>query len=284
MRFSPNGQWLVLASGGQLTIIDTGGNVVVALGSGRDPIWSPLGKELLYATMTGGTPSVVVWDSDTGQTIPITSTAGGAGPAADAPVGWIERSLYYLRGFPNQPGRIELHRADWNGQNDQVAWSAKGVAPVGERPVVTKVGILIATDAKWLLIGADGSLSDAGANPYGAVGEPVASPGGSPIAYAAGDQVIVARADAPGVPIGQPIPYPGGAAAGFAWAPSGEQLVVTDGASLHVYNNDGTPVGTASRASGAPIAAPGWTEEGILFVDLAGKPTLKRIAPAAFSA
>src|SRR5262249_13759751 len=155
----------------------------------------------------------------------------------DTPAGWTQDGqLLYLRTFPDDPGHAELHGCAWDGSDDQVLWDGD-LGPLLARPVATADGVWVVTGDGWVLLGLDGSVTDPQPNPWGAIGDPVASPFGSVIAFEAGGQIVVASADNPWLALGAPIPDGGGG--GFAFAPNGEHLVVADGAGLAIYDLDG---------------------------------------------
>jgi hypothetical protein len=145
--------------------------------------------------------------------------------------------------------------------------------------VVTGAGITIATSAGWLIVGPDGSVSDVGGAAFGSVGAPIVSPGGSLIAYSADGAVFVAPIESPGAPLGSGIPYAGGAGAGYAFATSGEELVVSSQGGLALYTIYGEPL--ASVDSSVPIAAPYWIEDRIYFLEVGDTTTLRVISASA---
>jgi hypothetical protein len=141
------------------------------------------------------------------------------------------------------------------------------------------MGITIATSSGWLIVGFDGSTFDAGGAAFGSVGAPIVSPGGSLIAYNADGAVYVALIENPGVPLGAGIPYSGGFGAGFAFATSGEELVVSNGGGLALYTIYGEPL--ASVDSSVPIAAPYWVQDTIYFLEVGETTTLRTISASA---
>jgi hypothetical protein len=271
---------VVAAADGTLAVAGTDGTTVASLGPAADPLWSPLGRVLLFADLASGSARVAVWDRDTGAVTPVGAPSDAA--VVDLPAGWIDAALYYLRTFPDRPGELELHRADYDGANDAVVWRGSGLTLASARPAAGPAGILLPTTDAFLLIGPDGTEGNAGPNPYGALGEPLLSPYGSLVAFPTADgQLVVAATAAPGEPI-VALPFTGAPGAGFAWAPSGERFAVLDGGTLAVYASDtGALLGSASAAG--PVAGPGWAEDGIRY--LAGDPpALHALDPAALPA
>jgi type VI secretion system secreted protein VgrG len=274
LEFNPAITWYtVTLADGSLGIADTSGTIVASLGAGVTPVWSPQGLVLLFGTGS----AVATWDADSGQIF-----FGGAPSdraTADVPAGWLGDRYYYQRTFPDSPGEIEIHSAAWDGSDDQLVWSGTEVYPVNARPVATAAGITIATSAGWLIVGPDGSVSDVGGAAFGSVGAPIISPGGSLIAYSADGAVFVAPIESPGSPLGSGIPYAGGAGAGYAFATSGEELVVSSQGGLALYTIYGEPL--ASVDSSVPIAAPYWIEDRIYFLEVGDTTTLRVISASA---
>ena len=92
----------------------------------------------------------------------------------------------------------------------------------------------LATNRRWARI------------PTASIGAPVLSPGGGLMAYSAGDQVIVAWTTEPGAAVAT---APFARRGGYAFATSGEEIVISDGSSLHVISYDGDGSGHARRNS-----------------------------------
>ncbi len=183
--------------------------------------------------------------------------------------------MLYLRTFPDQLGLVELHGSAWDGSDDYVIWDGE-LDSVLARPVATDAGVWVLTGSGWVLIRVDGSAAGPIENPWGEIVQPIASPGGTLIAFETGGQIVVTADENPALPIGTPIPYSGG---GFAFAPNGEALVVADGDGLVIYDMFGNFVG---RADGATVSAPGWSDAGIYFVEQAEPTLLRRISPGVF--
>ncbi len=118
--------------------------------------------------------------------------------------------------------------------------------------------------------------SSLGENPYGFVGAPVLSPGGGLMAYSAGDQVIVAWTIRPGNAVATaPFSAPGG----YAFATSGEQIVISDGSSLHVISYEGDDLGTLS--GNQPIGGVYWISDTIYYLQIGQDAALKSTSQAA---
>ena len=154
--------------------------------------------------------------------------------------------------------------------------------PVTARPVATGAGITIATSSGWMIIGPDGSAAHVGGAAFGSVGAPIVSIGGSLIAYSADGVVYVAGINDPGSPLGPGILYSGGFGAGYAFATSGEQLVVSSAGGLALYTIFGEPLGSVD--SGVSIAAPYWIEDRIYFLAVGDATTLRVISASAIFA
>ncbi len=269
--------YTVTLSEGSLAVADTSGSILMNLGPAGYPIWSPQGLVLLYANYAGAYPEVRTWDSETGSVYQVTPPNGVA--VSDIPGGWFGGRFYYQRTFPDSPGLIEIRSASWDGSDDQLVWSGSEVYPVSARPLSITTGLLIATSSNWLLITPDGSSIDMGGNPFGSIGAPILSPGGSLIAYNAGGQVYVALTDNPGVPINGGFPYDGGFGAGFAFATTGEEVVVSGSNGLTLYSIYGSTLGSAP--ANVPVAAPYWIEDRIYFLEIGATTTLRVVSASA---
>ncbi len=269
--------YTVTLSEGSLAVADTSGSILMNLGPAGYPVWSPQGLVLLYASYGGAYPEVRSWDSETGSVYQVTPPDGVA--VSDIPGGWFGSRFYYQRTFPDSPGLIEIRSASWDGSDDQLVWTGNEVYPVSARPLATATGLLIATSSNWLLVTPDGSSIDMGGNPYGSIGVPILSPGGSLIAYNAGGQVYVAWTDDPGVPINGGFPYDGGFGAGFAFATTGEEVVVSGSNRLTLYSIFGETLGSASAT--VPVAAPYWIEDRIYFLEIGSTTSLRVISASA---
>jgi hypothetical protein len=274
-RLNPKGGLFAIDLGGQITVVDEGGNIVASF-AGSSPVWSPKGSVLLYQ----GGGEVMTWDTDNSETTSITERTRDDRNVVDYAAGWFvdendNSILLYLRTYPDNPGGAELHGSAYDGSDDHLIGSGP-LEPIVGGPVATTAGVWVLVGRGWVLIDMGGNAQGPFTNPYSGVAEPAASPGRSLVAYAAGDHLIVASADSPWKPLGEPIPYGGG---GFAFRPDGEQVVIADGAGLAIYAIDGTPIG---RLDGTAAHAPGWSDAGIYFV--AGDPaTLYRASPEQFA-
>jgi hypothetical protein len=97
--------------------------------------------------------------------------------------------------------------------------------------------------------------------------------------YSAGDQVIVAWTQAPGIAIATaPFSAPGG----YAFATSGEEIVVSNGSSLHVISFDGTDLGTLGGTQ--PIGAVYWISDTIYYLQIGEDAALKSTSLTAIQA
>jgi hypothetical protein len=142
--------------------------------------------------------------------------------------------------------------------------------------VAGAAGVLLATSAEWLLITAGGEAVSLGANPIGPVGAPILSPGEGLIAYSAGNTVYVAWSDNPGAPINGGVAFDGGIGAGFAFATSGEEVVVSGSGGLSLYTIYGEPLGQASGS--LPVGSSFWIGDTIYFLALGQTTTLAQIS------
>ncbi|MGI8476315.1 MAG: hypothetical protein ACR2OO_08110 [Thermomicrobiales bacterium] len=266
-------QRFVVDSGGGLAVYDLSSGQLSPLGSGSDPVWSPGRSALLFALG----PRVAVWTPAGG----VATIAGDS--AVDAPAGWIGDSLYFVRTFPDRPGAVEVHQADANGQNDRVFWSDKESAvTLTGRAYAANAGIRLPTADDVILIDRDGKRSDAGANPWGPVADPLVNSGGDGVAVPTGSGLFASDAATPGNT--DLLSLPGGPTAGFAWSPDGKQLVVSDGSALFIFGNGGTPQGQLPAPAGGSVAVAGWSGDGVVFVlfGVDPVPTLRLVDPAAF--
>ena len=259
--------FVITSPDGSLAVADTSGNLIHSLGAAAFPVWSPKGLVLAYEDLSGELPAVMSWDREDGGVYAI--GAESEIPVADVPAGWVGSQIYYLRSFPDSPGTVELRRADWDGGNDEIVWTAEGIDLSGERPVATLDGVLIPTSNSWMFVNVAGGVSELTAS-SGFVGEPLLSPFGSLVAYPVGDQLIVAPTADPGSPQ-VVIPYPDGYS-GFDFSPDGSQMVVSDGTTLLIYTtDDGSLISQSS--DGSAVAFPHWSDDGIRYLAL-GNPTL----------
>jgi hypothetical protein len=136
--------------------------------------------------------------------------------------------------------------------------------------------VYLPTDSEWLFIDWAGGENSLGENPYGYVGAPVLSPGGGLMAYSAGDQVIVAWTETPGSAVST-APFSG--QGGYAFATSGEEIVVSDGSGLHVITYDGQDLGTLS--GNQPIGGVYWISDTIYYLQIGEDAALKSSSLAA---
>lgn len=266
---------------GGLAVVDSDGNLLQGLGSAVTPMWSPMGMVLLYGDLNGGSQSVATWDRTDGAIYSIGADPGDGGPVADIAIGWIGSRLYYLRSFLDSAGNVELHSADYDGGNDQLVWIGEGVQLAAERPETTSAGVLLPTLDQWLLIDEAGNFTGVGVT-GGSIGEPILSPDESLLAYSTGGQIAIASPSDPGNPW-VTIDYPDGVS-GFAFSPSGAEIVVSDGATLRIYStSDGSPIGEAASLQGATATHPYWGADGIRYLHIDDTTTLNLIDPAEFA-
>ena len=225
LEFSPGmNLYVVIAPDGQLAVADLEGELVVTIEGADLPVWS--GSGLMFSTPGESGARVSIWNSDTGDLASIPPSENEA--SDDVPIGGDGSAFYYLRIYPDS-GIVELRSASIDGSDNGVLWTSDAVTLGAARPLYSDSGVFLPTDSEWLFIDWDGNESSLGENPYGYVGAPVLSPGGGLMAYSAGDEVIVAWTDAPGVAISS---APFGGQGGYAFATSGEEIVVSDGSSL----------------------------------------------------
>lgn len=250
--------YVVLAPDGQLAVANLEGELVVTLGMGELPVWS--GTALMFSTPGERGSIIGIWNSETGHLSYVPASDEDA--SNDVPIGGGGSSLYFLRTFPNRPGAMEIRSATVDGSDEGVLWSSDAFGFSGARPVWSSSGILLPTDSAWLLIDFDGNETELGENPYGAIGPPVLSPGEGLVAYSAGDQVIVAWTDDPGVAVAT-APF-AGAPGGYAFATTGEEIVVSDGTALHVISYQGDDLGTL--AGSQPIGGVYWLSGTIYYL------------------
>lgn len=261
LAFSPGmSLYVVTAPDGQLAVADLEGEIVITLGAGALPVWS--GPGLMFAAPSDNGTRVGIWNSDTGDLAYIPASEDEA--TSDLPIGGGGQAFYFLRTFPDRPGAMEIHNATIDGSDEDVIWSADAVELGGARPVWSSDGILLPAVSEWLRIGFDGSETELGENPYGAIGAPILSPGQGLMAYSAGDQVIVAWTETPGEAVAT-APF-GGSTGGYAFSTSGEQIVVSDGSALHVVSYQGDDLGTLS--GNQPLGGVYWVEGAIYYLQI----------------
>ena len=203
---------------------------------------------------------VGIWNSDSGELSYIPASESEA--SDDVPIGGDGTAFYYLRIYPGS-GIVELRSATIAGSDNGVIWTSDSVTLGGALPLYSDSGVYLPTDSEWLFIDWAGNESSLGANPYGYVGAPILSPGGSLMAYSAGNEVIVAWTDSPGSAVST-APYSG--PGGYAFATSGEEIVVSDGSSLHVITYDGQDLGTLSGSQ--PIGGVYWISDTIYYLQI----------------
>jgi hypothetical protein len=260
LEFSPGmNLYVVTAPDGQLAVANLDGELVVTLGGGNLPVWA--GGDLMFSSPSDSGSVVGIWDSDSGDLSYVPASEDEA--SSDVPIGGDGTTFYFLRTFPGRPG-MEVHSATSDGSDGGAIWTSDSAALGGDRPVWSSNGILIPTDSSWLLVGTDGSESDLGANSAGYVGAPIVSPGEGLMAYSAGDQVIIAWTEDPGVAVATaPL---SGSNGSYAFSTSGEQVVVSDGASLHVVSYEGEDLGTLS--GNQPIGGVYWISDTIYYLQI----------------
>ena len=268
------------AGGMDLQVVTTAdGHVLTDLGAAAYPLWSPQGIVLLYQDLNGAKPQAALYESDNGQAGPI-SVENDDDYVEEVPAGWNGTTAYYLRVLGDSDSTVVLYGYDVNSGDTYELWRATGINLSDTRPISTNDGFLIATTDQWLFIGMDGSQSELGANSLGVSGPAVLSPFGTLIAYSTGSQIVIAPVDSPGSPQGAPIPYAPGPGAGFSWEPGGNDLVVSDGASLTIYDNKGNVLGVVGSTTGVSLAGPQWLPEGIYYVETSPNPSYRLLITA----
>ncbi len=169
--------------------------------------------------------------------------------------------------------------SDWNGENAFLLWASEGVSLAAQAPAVVPGGFLLPTTSGWIRLDLDGTVTDLGAGvlPESTV---VTSPGGTLISFVANNQLVVADVTAPGTPL-MTLNLATGPAAGWAFAPSGEELVVTDGQRLAIVSIDGTIRAEGSLPEGWRVAGPLWTADGLYLAvdDGSGQPSIRLLTP-----
>lgn len=266
LAFSPGmNLYVVVAPDGQLAVADLNGELVVMLGASSLPVWS--GSGLMFSTQGASGSEVGIWNSETGELSYIPPSANEA--SDDLPIGGNGSSFYYLRTYPDS-GIVELRSATIDGADNGVIWTDDDVTLAAPRPLYSESGVYLPTDSEWLYIDWSGAQSSLGPNPYGFIGTPVLSPGGGLMAYAAGDQVIVAWTTQPGEPAATaPFTPPGS----YAFSTSGEEIVISDGSSLYVISYEGVDLG---RLEGnQPIGGVYWIEDDIYYLQIGEDAALK---------
>jgi hypothetical protein len=266
LEFSPGmNLYTVIAPDGQLAVADLDGELVVTLGNGQLPVWS--GSGLMFSTPGEAGSEIGIWNSDSGELSYIPPSSDEA--SNDVPIGGDGSSFYFLRMYPDS-GIVEIRSASIDGSDNGVLWTSDSVSLGGERPLYSDAGVYLPTESEWLFIDWSGGESSLGENPYGYVGAPVLSPGGGLMAYSVGDQVVVAWTDEPGVAAATaPFSAPGG----YAFATSGEEIVVSDGSSLQVISYEGEDFG--SLGGNQPIGGVYWVSDTIYYLQIGEDAALK---------
>ena len=272
LEFSPGmNLYVVIAPDGQLAVADLSGELVVTFGSGDLPVWS--GGGLMFRTQGEAGAEVGIWNSDTGDVSYVPPSENEA--SDDVPIGGNGSAFYFLRTYPGS-GIVELRSATIDGSDNGVLWTSDEVTLGGARPVYSEIGIYLPTDSAWLLIDSSGNESLLGENPYGSIGAPVLSPGGGLMAYSVGDEVIVAWSTDPGTAVAT---APFSAAGGYAFATSGEEIVISDGSSLHVISYLGEDLGTLG--GNQPIGTVYWISDTIYYLQIGEDAALMSTTQAA---
>lgn len=268
LEFSPGmNLYAVTAPDGQLAVANLDGELVITLGPGNLPVWA--GSAMMFSAPGDSGTVVGIWNSESGELSYVPASEDEA--SSDVPIGGNGSSFYFLRTFPDRPGAMEIHSASIDGSDNGAIWTSDSANLSGDRPVWSSNGMLVPTDSSWLLIGADGSEADLGANNYGYVGAPVLSPGEGLMAYSAGDQVIIAWTDSPGAAVAT-APFDG-TNGGYAFSTSGEEVVVSTGTALHVVSYQGDDLGTLDGTQ--PIGGVYWISGTIYYLQIGDDAALK---------
>lgn len=263
----------VYAPDGQLAVSNLDGELVVTLGASVLPVWS--GNDLLFVAPGDTGTRLGIWSAATGTISYVPQS--DEGPSSDVPVGGDGGTHYFLRTYADRPGVMELRTTTADGSDGGVLWSTDDATLAAPRPAWGPTGILLPTESGWLRISPGGDAVSLGPNPFGYIGIPVVSPGGGLVAYSAGGEVIVAWTDAPGTPAATaPFPTQSG---GYAFATSGEEVVVCDGSELHVVSYDGSDLGTL--AGSQPVGSCAWTGDTIYFLHVGDDAALRSTTLAA---
>jgi hypothetical protein len=260
--------------GGSLQVVrKDDGAVLAELGASANPIWSPMGMMLLYQEFNDGPPTAMLYDSQSGETLPI-SLVTDEGYQEDIPAGWLGTSAYYLRVVGDELNTVILYGYDVNSGETFEAWRSENVFLAGGRPIPTGDGFLVGTSVSWLLVGPGGLDEYLGPADYPLAGEAFLSPGASLIAYPIGGQLMIAQTNSPNDVMGS-VPYGGGPGAGFTWSPGGDYVAVSDGYSLSIYDTSGNLISVVTSDLGVTIAAPQWLADGIYYVETSPTPSLR---------
>ncbi len=266
LEFSPGmNLYVVTAPDGQLAVANLDGELVVTFGNGDLPVWS--GAGLMFSSPGSTGARVGIWNSDGGEVNYVEPSSDGA--SDDVPIGGDGTTFYFLRIYPGS-GIMELRSAAIDGTDNGVLWTSSDYTLGGARPLYSESGIYLPTSSEWIFVDWSGAESPLGDNPYGFVGPPVLSPGGGLMAYSAGDRVVVAWTDAPGVAIAN-APFDG--TGGYAFATSGEEIVVTGGSSLHVISYEGDELGTLEGTQ--PVGSCYWIGDTIYYLQIGEDAALK---------
>ncbi|TXG86515.1 MAG: hypothetical protein E6R14_02890 [Thermomicrobiales bacterium] len=266
LEFSPGmNLYAVTAPDGALAVADLEGDLVVTFAGGDLPVWS--GAGLMFSSPGNSGSRVGLWNSEDGTVSYIEQSSDSA--SDDVPIGGDGTAFYFLRIYPGN-GIMELRSATIDGSDNGVIWTSDEYTLGGARPVYSESGIYLPTGSEWIFIDWSGEESSLGTNSYGFVGPPVLSPGGGLMAYSAGDQVVVAWTEAPGEAIAT-APFDG--AGGYAFATTGEEIVVTSGSGLVVISYEGDELGTLQGTQ--PVGSCYWISDTIYYVQIGEDAELK---------
>ena len=242
-----NGAYISGVDGGELAIVSADG-AISGLGQGFYPTWSP-GGQLAY-TVDNGVSAVV-------------HLAGGGAISApgpedgeafrDVPAGWNGEAPVILRTDRDRAAYAELYVAG----SGEPFWRREDIGLAGLGAIQAGGGFLVPTTDGWLLVDQGGGEQNLGPVVSGEVRAMVVGPNGL-LAYLAGGSVWVGAATNPAgaAPIA--------AGSGFDFAPTGDRIAVTDGASLTVYDLGGGVIESWTPEDGSAVGAPYWNGDGIV--------------------
>jgi hypothetical protein len=184
----------------------------------------------------------------------------------DTPLGWLNGGVVYVR---EEGGSFSYRYLDVSESGTEVL--SDDVLVSGGSELAHTTSVYRAEDRIWVVTGGGDWLS---LSPDG--GQQLPGGGGVPsnlrfantvnqrllVAYVSNGQLIVARAAEPGNPI-LALPFSG---ADFDIAPSGDQVVVSTGSAIEIYDLGGTLV-ESYASSGISPGTVLWLNGGIVYVD-----------------
>ncbi len=250
--------------GGRLVLED--GRMEYAPQAHAASLTAPSGL-VAQAVPTAGGQAVAVC-SPGGECTELTSASSETGSAVDTPLGWLNSGVVYVR---QEDGSFSYRYLDVSESGTEAL--SDDVLVSGGSELAPTTSVYRAEDRIWVVTRGGDWLS---LSPDG--GQQLPGGGGVPsnlrfantvnqgllVAYVSNGQLIVARAAEPGNAI-LALPFSG---ADYDIAPSGDQVVVSTGSVIEIYDLGGTLV-ESYASSGMSPGTVLWLNDGIVYVDTA---------------